>query len=362
VRTPEVSSKYSLQILKDIGKISPDGMLIYNTLKRSVLCCNKALAKMLSTKVSDIMERGWVAIRKALKDDQEFLARCFEEFLSNSQISNLELRVVGTPEKYISVDAYLIGDGEIIVAFAKNITNAKEHMNYIVEFGARKNTILDAISHSLSGPLNVVNNVMDVLDRQSKTHHYRQFEQPALLIREKVQQSIDLINTFLKEEHVASPAIPVEQNRFDAMAKIKIVARRYTDFNPTKRIKVVGDDRKLFVTGDDVKFFQIVNNLVSNAVKYTNPTGEIIIDAREQDTVLVVSVKDDGIGIPEYLLPHLFKKNTPAARPGLRGEQSIGLGLHIVKKLVDRMKGSVVVKSVEGQGSTFTVAFPGMTG
>jgi two-component system sensor histidine kinase VicK len=353
-----MSEKYSLRLLKDIGKLSTDGVLAFDVESSSVLCCNKALGRILNKPTSEVIGGGWQQIRKSLEDDQEFLAKAFEEFMSESKVQNLELRV--KPDKYVSIDAYLIAESKIIVAFIKNITKAKQHLNYITEFGARKNTILDSISHSLSGPLNMVNHLMDVLDQVARTQHYKRIEQPARLIREHTQHCIDLISSFLKEEHLASPSIPLEANRFDAMEKIKIVARRYAEFNPTKQIKINAPDKELFVTGDDVKFFQIVNNLVSNAVKYTGPKGMVLIEARKQNGSIMVSVKDNGIGIPEYLQPHLFKKNTPAARPGLRGEQSIGLGLYIIKKLVDVMDGTITVDSAEEKGSTFTVALPGV--
>ena len=71
-----------------------------------------------------------------------------------------------------------------------------------------------------------------------------------------------------------------------------------------------------------------------------------------------VSVKDNGIGVHEYLRPYLFKKNTPAGRPGLRGDKSTGMGLYIVKKLVDLMNGSISFESEQNEGSIFAVQFP----
>jgi two-component system sensor histidine kinase VicK len=354
------SEKYSLKLLRDIGKLSSDGILVYDIAASSVVCCNKALGRILNMNVPDIMAGGWKFIRKALKDEYEFLVSAFEEFRSASKISGLELRIVATDERYVSVDGYSIANGDMIVVFVKNITKSKEHLNYITEFGARKNSILDAISHNLSGPLNMVNNLMDILDQEHKTHRYKRFEQPARLIRENTQHCIDIINSFLREEHLASPNVPVEANRFDAIAKIRIVLNRYAEFNPTKQFNIISPERSLFVTGDDVKFFQIINNLVSNSVKYTTEKGKINVEIKERNSILIVSVIDNGIGIPEYLRPHLFRKNTPAARPGLRGEQSVGLGLYIIKKLVDLLGGSITVDSTEGKGTTFTIAIPGM--
>lgn len=81
-------------------------------------------------------------------------------------------------------------------------------------------------------------------------------------------------------------------------------------------------------------------------------------EVADQLSSLNISVSDNEIGIPEYLHPHLFKKNTPAGRPGLRGEKSIRMGLYIVKKLVNLMNGSISFDSEENKGSTFMVEFP----
>jgi two-component system sensor histidine kinase VicK len=258
----------------------------------------------------------------------------------------------------VSVDAYLIEGPQLIVAMVKDTTKSREHMNYIVEFGAIKDTLLDGISHRLAGPLNLTNNLLDMVDQVSSEHRYRKIEQPARLIRENTQECIDVINSFLREEHVTSPGVPVGSNRFNLLSKIATVVDRYKEFNPTKDFKIVARKAELFATGDDVKFFQVINNLVSNSVKFTNEKGKITVEVTEADSTIVINVKDNGIGIPEYLQPHLFRKNTPAARPGLRGEKSVGLGLYIIRKLTNLMGGTIAFESEEGKGSVFTLTLP----
>lgn len=83
------------------------------------------------------------------------------------------------------------------------------------------------VSHNLSGPLNLTNNLLDVVDQASKARQYMRIEEPVRLIRENTQHCIDLINSFLKEEHLVSPEISVGDNRFDAVAKVKVVVERF---------------------------------------------------------------------------------------------------------------------------------------
>ena len=74
----------------------------------------------------------------------------------------------------------------------------------------------------------------------------------------------------------------------------------------------------------------------------------------------IVEIKDHGLGIPKDMLPHLFDRFSKAGRAGIRGEQSTGLGLSIVKQIVERHHGKIEVKSVENQGSTFTIHLPAL--
>jgi two-component system sensor histidine kinase VicK len=350
--------KYSLRTIKEIGRLSEDGVVVYSLTDSKVKYCNEALGTIFNKNVNELANDGGRGLYGMLKDDKAFLETHLNQLMSQARILNLELRVYADYEKYISVDAYFIAKNNIIIAFVKEITRSKEHFNYIVEFGARKNTILDMIAHNLSGPLNLTNNLLDMIDQASRTQQYKAIETPARLIRENTQECIDLINSFLREEHFASPKIASEASRFDVVAKISMLIERYKQFAPAKQIKMLTGKKQLFVTGDDVKFFQVVNNIISNAVKYTDVNGIITIEVAEANSTFRVCVSDNGIGIPEYLQPHLFKKNTPTARPGLRGEKATGMGLYIVRKLVDIMNGSLTFNSEENKGSTFCVEFP----
>nr|WP_262898843.1 ATP-binding protein [Dawidia soli] len=129
-------------------------------------------------------------------------------------------------------------------------------------------------------------------------------------------------------------------------------------FNEDKTILVHTDVAPLYISSDDVKFFQVVHNLVSNAVKFTPAEGTVAVDIHDSETTVVITVVDNGVGIPEHLQRHIFERNTPAGRPGLKGEKSIGMGLYIVRKLTELMHGEVTFTSREHAGSTFAITLP----
>ena len=102
-------------------------------------------------------------------------------------------------------------------------------------------------------------------------------------------------------------------------------------------------------------FGRVVDNLVSNALKFTPAGGQVTVGLREQAGRVVLTVRDTGIGIPDALQANLFEKFSPAARTGVGGEVSTGLGLFITKQIVQMHRGKVWVESREGAGACFVV-------
>ena len=84
---------------------------------------------------------------------------------------------------------------------------------------------------------------------------------------------------------------------------------------------------------------------------------EISLDMDNNNNA-IIEVRDHGLGIPKELIPHLFDRFSKAGRTGLRGEQSTGLGLSIVKQIIERHKGNISVSSIENQGSIFRISIP----
>jgi two-component system, OmpR family, sensor histidine kinase VicK len=348
--------KYSLSIVKDIGKIASDGVLAYNLKTDTIDYCNPAIQKMLGVKRNEIIGKKIIDLKRYVIEDPDFFDIYVRKLMSAKHISNIEFRV--SDVRYVSCDAYYLADKEIVIVLLKDITNSKQYVSYITEFGARKDAILDMVAHNLSGPLNVTNNLLSAVDQLSEAQHYHKIDNYTRLIRENTQQCIEVINSFLIEEHLASKEIFVKRNRYDVLEKIRIVIERMKPFNPDKIIKLKSNVPNLFVTGDDVKFFQIIHNLLSNSAKFTRPNDRILIDVADDKASFYTRIQDTGIGVPEYLQPYIFKKNTPASRPGLKGEKSIGMGLYTVKELVQLMKGNISFESREGEGTVFTLEFP----
>lgn len=103
---------------------------------------------------------------------------------------------------------------------------------------------------------------------------------------------------------------------------------------------------------------RVVFNLVTNSVKFSKRDTAISLSLSVKENHAIIEITDEGIGIPEKLLPEIFNISKSGKRKGTEGEKSYGLGLNICKKIVEAHSGKISVISKEGKGSTFTVALP----
>ena len=106
---------------------------------------------------------------------------------------------------------------------------------------------------------------------------------------------------------------------------------------------------------DETKFIQAINNLISNSIKFTPDGGTITLNLSVEENKLRIEVADTGIGIPEKFHEKLFDKFNLAGRTGLKGENSVGLGMSIIKTIVEWHEGKIWFKSEENKGTSFFI-------
>ena len=123
---------------------------------------------------------------------------------------------------------------------------------------------------------------------------------------------------------------------------------------------VVADSREpLHVRGDPVRLIQSIGNVLHNAAKYTDAGGEIHVDVQSSADDVVIAIRDDGIGISDELLPKVFDLFVQSERTMDRAQGGLGIGLSVVKRLVEMHGGTVTAASAgTGRGSTFTIRIP----
>jgi two-component system sensor histidine kinase VicK len=194
------------------------------------------------------------------------------------------------------------------------------------------------------------------------THAYQDAHVSELIevIHRMAAGGVHLIREFIKQEFLESAQVTLLKNRVDLVERLHLLIGQYqqSQLQLAKTFTLEASSPAIFVSLDQDKFLQVVNNLVSNAIKFTPDEGHIRVCLEEKDQTVLLTVTDDGIGIPPAMQEGLFDKFTKARRPGIRGEESVGLGMSIIKTIVKWHGGNIWFKSQEHKGTTFYVEIP----
>ncbi len=226
-----------------------------------------------------------------------------------------------------------------------------------------KSIFLFNMSHDIRTPMNAILGYSQLMKKEltnPKLVHYQE------MIEQSSQLLLSIINNVLDMARVESGKMELDEN-YEVVGNItQLVCGAFAAEASKKNIelnKIVNVDHKHIIT-DSTKMQEILSNLISNAIKYTSAGGKVTIDTRELPydkegyTLIQTKVSDTGIGMSEEFLPSLFELFTRERNTTLSKIPGTGLGMAIVKNLVDLMNGSIEVESELGKGSTFTITIP----
>lgn len=352
-------------LLKQLGSVSKKIVFVFDLNKNRFRYLSPAFEAVWETSAQASQDDPASLLTSIHPNDQPNVLSYLQRLRAGSAYEEVEFKVLTPDEdlKVIRVEVYRLpvnGQEESIIGgFAQDISRQKQYENYLSEFGHRKNSALEIVSHDLRGPLGILQSLTQSLERDLQDKNYEEIADYAHLMQRVCLESLTLINDLLTEEHLRSPNVSVKKEWVDLVAKAKEVVENYRAA-PTvsQAFDVQADTDQAFAEVDEVKFMQAMNNLISNAIKFSPPDGTITVTITEEKRGVQVAVSDNGIGIPEKLFPYLFDKYTKASRAGLRGEKSHGIGLHIVRDLVEVQGGKIWFESKENVGTTFYILLP----
>ena len=224
---------------------------------------------------------------------------------------------------------------------------------------AEKNEFLGIAAHDLRSPLNNIRMLADLISRDDQAELTPMQQEYAQDILTVADQMLALINKLLDVNKIESGQLDPQCRPLDWKDIVEIVGRRYLEAAGKKNIVIEFElaPAPVIVNLDAACIDQVLDNLISNAVKYSNLGGQIVLRLEAADGMALFSVQDSGPGIMAEELPRLFERFQRLSSQPTAGENSVGLGLSIVHKLVNLMHGRVWCESIEGQGATFFVQF-----
>ncbi len=339
-----------------------------HNMKGDFLSANPALLDTLGYDEDEILSKNLKDL--LLPEDRDGFDEIYLSSIANNTKVKGIFRILHKSGKkiYLLYQNYKVAATEnedaYIVAFAQDVTDRikaekqlKEAKKITEETAKTKEHFLANMSHEIRTPMNGILGITSLLLKTGLNNEQREY---LSVIQSSAQNLLTIINDILDLEKVATGRIQLEEIPFDLINKLESVVKLFRVNAAAKGVELTFHNtigRKLHVKGDPTRLNQVLNNLISNAIKFTHE-GEILVKAEVEKELddfirLRFAVKDTGIGIDEDKLVKIFQPFTQAYPETSRKYGGTGLGLAITKNLIELQGGSIWVDSKPRKGSTF---------
>ncbi len=223
----------------------------------------------------------------------------------------------------------------------------------------RQDEFLAMLAHELRNPLGPIRNAVEILARLDDA---QPIPRPVLdIIRRQVQQMVRLIDDLLDVSRVTQGKVTLQRRPTEVTEFINRAVEATSELvkERSQQLTLELPAVPLYVDGDAVRLAQVFSNLLQNASKYTQAGGSITLHAERKGESVVIRVIDNGMGISAKALPHVFDLFAQDERAMARSQGGLGIGLTVVRRMVELHGGTVEVSSDgRGQGSEFVVMLP----
>jgi PAS domain S-box-containing protein len=297
-------------------------------------------------------------------EDREVVKSRFKDALETLSDWHFECRVIWPDRSvhWIEVHGAIYRNGDAPARMLGTIVDATGRKS--VEEALRsadrsKDEFLATLAHELRNPLAPIRNALEIM---ALTREPQTVESARHIIERQLGQMIHLVDDLLDISRITQGKIELRPDRVDVLTVLQSAVETSRPLIETRRQELslrLPPAESLTVRADSTRLVQVIANLLNNAAKYTPEGGRIVLGAWRDGGHAVVSVEDSGLGIPAAMLPRVFDMFAQVDRSLERSQGGLGIGLALVKKLVEMHGGSVQAESEgENRGSRFTIRLP----
>ncbi|HEV7239590.1 MAG TPA: ATP-binding protein [Thermoanaerobaculia bacterium] len=226
------------------------------------------------------------------------------------------------------------------------------------ELDRKKDEFLSVASHELRTPLTTIKGYTQLL---SQTVDELEPDERATYINAvlgEIERMMGLISELLDVSRIETNRLQIHPQAIRWQDFIRARVSAFQVQHPSRSIRMAVDAGDAIISADPDRMRQVIDNLLSNALKYSPEGTDIDLQVQFEDGAMLTSVTDHGIGIPKDEIPQLFERFHRARNVSSRYYGGLGLGLYIARAIIEAHDGSISVQSVEGSGSTFTMRLP----
>jgi signal transduction histidine kinase len=357
--TEQVNFKKELLKAKDILKIAMDasemGSWNIDIESKKILLSERAqqIYELESNKLGIEEAKSLIS-----PNDIAFLTSSIRKALHNRMAFNIEYQInlngANNKTKWLRTagKAYYNEEGKAVY-IAGAVLDITEHKQDEI----RKNDFIGMVSHELKTPLTALSAYVQLLQFKLKETDNQFTTETLDKINVQLKRMSLMIDGFLNVSLLESGKILLSKTDFDLVELIKTIAEENRVILPSHFIQVIGLE-EIIVNADREKIGNVINNLISNAAKYSKKESLIAIKCERKKGEVIVSVEDEGIGIKENNIPKLFDRFFRVDSPDTQTIAGFGVGLYICAEVMERHRGKIWVESKFGKGSTFYFSLP----
>jgi signal transduction histidine kinase len=326
----------------------------------------KLIVFFAATAIIPILIMGIVAV--SIAGEQVIVWQIFLNVLFGSLIililSILLARQISKPIEDLAQKAILISKGQLDQKIKIKTNDELEELgasfNKMIaglrDIQKLKDEFVFIAAHELRAPVTVIRGYLSMALGGDFGQLSAELESVLRKVNNVNEQLVQLVNDLLTMAQAEAGRTTIHLDKVDLVKVTEQIVDTLKAWAQTAQIKLIYEKppHSLEVMADENKLTEILNNFGSNAIKYNRPEGTVTIRHEERGDEIVTMIQDNGFGLSQEELPHLFEKFYRAKNDDTKKIQGTGLGLFIVKQLIEKMGGKVWVESERGKGSTFS--------
>lgn len=306
------------------------------------------------------------------KEDLEVIRESVEKAKKSNEVMTCTIRLLTKfgGYRWISCRYRYIKERAVFTCSGRDITEEKKRqeenhrLEEMIALEEVKNEFFTNMSHEFKTPLNIILSTLQLLDKNMeefesikediKLERYMKF------IRQNAYRLLKLVNNIIDTTKVDAGYYTLKLENHNIVNIIEEITLSVAQYIESEEIKLIFDTdiEEKIMACDGEKIERIMLNLLSNAIKYTDKQGEINVNVSDRGDYIEIAVKDNGVGMEEDQLKDIFDRYIQANTPFAKRKEGSGIGLSLVKSIVEMHGGDINVSSEVGKGSAFVFKLP----